>query len=501
MSHREDDLRTVVEHRGAALVAHARTLVEPADETTEAPVELTVDALVATFRRTGRTSGEHGSVRLLTDDDLDLLEAAVRREQDRLAGRRTAGTTEPPPPDDGPSDALSARLPEVVARVRVARRLRRRHVVVGAVAGVVAAALVVAAVAVRPWGRDTPDAVPTAAKDACGTTLPTSGSLYPVRSETQDDGDRAILADDTWTGQYTGDASGLTADGLAVLDTLSPQVVLAAKGKVVGLGIPTATYQQELDGTVSSASSRWPGIGGLTATALDLGYRGTVKTSPVQVAVRFVPCGGGTVPAGGYEAYLYGAADDGSAHVLSDAAPVTVLPDAPAGYQPRWLEGSALACGETVDEFFTRITGHPYTGLEQKDPGPRDDPTTFVFRNRTETAEVVGAPRRAALAWVKDGTIVGLGADERGPRTTIEPGRSLRLATRPLSTTDYCDPAQDGRRGRLAPGTYRVFAYARFETGDEPDPFDWFISTPGYSFAVVHQDGSASFTKAETTHD
>jgi hypothetical protein len=358
------------------------------------------------------------------------------------------------------------------------------------------AAVAVAAATVRPWDRGTPDPAPTttAYAGACDTTLPTGPSLLPVILGDEESTDRTILADQTWHADYAGDATALTPDQRALLGTFRPEVVLARGGRVVGLGVSTGDVVTERSDGTTTTELVWPGLDG-TSTDSVVGrfsdYGDSDGTS--VVAVRFVPCGGGTMPAGDYEAYLFGTSEDRSTHVLSTAAPVTVLPDVPAGYQPRWLEGSALACGETVEEFFTRITMHPFIDLDQGPTSVYDDGTTYRFENSAETARTIFLPRRVAVAWVQDGKIVGVGRDERATApTTVRAGATLTLSARPWDTHDYCTPSTGGKAPRLEPGTYQVLGYARVPSEDPDDPDAWFLEGSGPGDVVVHRDGTVT---------
>ena len=516
MAEWEDELRAVVEHRGRALLGHADALLTPTEPTmpptaepdgtgVDPALELTVDALVRAFRRRGRRAGgEHGTVRLVTDDDLDSLAAAVRREQDGLAhaprGTSTVPDAPAPSPDDGPSDALSARLPELVARVRVVRRRARRQALVGVAAAVVVAALATTAAVGRPWDRATPDPAPTATPyaGACGAALPTGASLLPVTLDAVEPPDRTVVADQTWRASYAGDASALTDDDRATLGTMRPEVVLTQGGRVVGLGVNTGeALTMAPDGTSSTDEIRWPGLAspGPGSVPGDLGRFSDhgVGDGETSVAVRFVPCGGGSMPAGSYRAYLYGT-DGAEAHVLPEAAAVTVLADAPTGYQPPWLAGSALACGESVDEFLTRIMGRTFTRLELGDATFHDDEMSYTFTNTSGSGQHLVLPRRAAIAWVQRGRIVGVGGDERGTDPTpVAAGKTVHLSTRPWDTTDRCAQPDGARSRRLAPGSYRVFAYARVPATQPDQPDDWFIEWSGPTSVVVAADGSVSF--------
>ena len=513
MAQWQDDLRAVVEHRGAVLLWHAHQLLDPVtgpvtleeapEDAPDAALDLTVDALVATFRRAGhsRDTGGHGSVQLVTDDDLDALEQSVRDAQDRLAPPRPATFVRrvdaPTPPDDGPSDDLSARLPEVVARVREARRRGRRRAWTVAAAAVAVVAVAASAVTGWPWRSATAEPEPTAPAyaGACGTTLPTGPSLLPVALVDDESADRALLADSAWFAQYTADPSALTPDELTTLDSMTPEVVLTRGGKVVALGIDTGQIQyQNPDGSMPTERS-WPGIADAGVASDPDGLPqyadyGDTDQGTTMVSVRFEPCAGGTLTAGTYRAYLFGTTDDRKSHVLSEAAPVTVLPATPAGYQPPWLEGSALACGESVDEFLTRVGPHPFIDLDSVGVVINEDGLSYPLKSSAETAQTVVLPKRAALAWVQKDRIVGVGPDERGttPRT-VKPGKSVTLSARPWDTTDYC--AAPGTS--LAPGTYRVLAYARVPAHDPGDPDTWILQGSGPDGVVVHEDGSVSY--------
>ncbi|MGC5168159.1 hypothetical protein [Luteimicrobium sp. DT211] len=503
MAQWEDDLRAVVEHRGAALVARARTLVASDDDASrddahDPAVDLTVDALAAAFRRGRRSSDDQGSVRLVTDDDLDALEAAVHREQDRLAPAR--GPSIPTArPDDGPSDALSARLPEVVAQVRAARRRGRRRALVAGAAVVVVAALATTAFAARPWDRaPDPRGTDTPYAGACGATLPDGTSLLPVALSDEESADGILLPDQTWFATYDGDMSALTPDDRELLGTFDPEVVLTSDGTVVALGVSTGevTYDDPADGSRTVAPP-WPGLAdrgdpGDVSRLADYADDGGGST---QVAVRFVPCGGGDLPAGDYRAYLYGSAADGSAHVLSDPSPVLVLAATPAGYQPPWLEGSALACGESVDEFLTRISTRPVVDLDERRVAVHDDGVSYRLRNDADTDLRISLPTHVAMAWTQGGTIVGVGTDERrSAPTTVKAGATVTLSARPWDTHDYCGTgAGSAPSSRLPAGTYQVFGYARVPAHEPGEPDAWFFEGTGPSSVVVREDGSVTY--------
>ncbi|MGC5168160.1 hypothetical protein [Luteimicrobium sp. DT211] len=482
MAQWEDDLRAVVEHRGAALVEHARELLPGADPTDDGrAVTLTVDALVAAFRRGGRrAAGEHGSVRLVDDDDLGVLEAGVRREQDRLApaGGAPAPAAPVPPPDDGPSDALSARLPEVVTRVQAARRRGRRRALVGS-AAVVVAALATTAFAARPWDRATQEPAPTDTPyaGACGAPLPAGKSLLRVSYNKDASDGSSIVAGQTWHAEF--DASS-TPDptSLAVAETLTPEIVVTRGGKVVALGVstPDDTFQDE-DGNAPSAPS----------------FTDMTDGGPAFFSVRFVACDGGDLAAGSYQARLFATTDDGSAHVLSAAADLTVLSAAADGYQPAWLEGSALACGEQADDFVTRASALAYDGLDQIGSATYDDGDAVILRNGGRAARKVELPR-GAVAWVQDGRIVGVGPDERASRaTTVRAGKQVEVSARPWDATDYCTPTTGGKPGHLPAGTYQAVLYGRVPAGEPGAPDRWILDDERGNDLVVGLDGSVSY--------
>jgi hypothetical protein len=486
----EDDLRAVVEHRGAALVARARALVPPDDDAHRA-VELTADAFAAAFRRGGRrATGEQGTVRLLDDDELDALAAQVGRERLARASRdvgdppRDAAAPPVPAPDDGPSDELTALLPEVVARVRVARRRGRRRALLGSAAVVVMAALATTAAATRPW--DGPAPAPTRYAGACGTTLPSGKSLLRVRYNSDWAGQRTIVADQSWDAEFEaeldpGSAPDPTKPG--PLDALTPEVVLVRGGKVVALGVSTGEKSQDGDGDALPA----PRFSDLAAG------------SPAYVSVRFAACDGGDLAAGTYQARLFATTDDGSAHMVSDAATLTVVPTVPDGYQPTWLAGSPLACGEKADDFVLRAHALAPDRIDPAGSGVYDDGFAVLLKNGSTKPLTLRLPRRATVAWVQHGRIVGVGPDERAARTTtVGAGRVVQVPARPWKTTDYCTASADGAKpGHLAPGTYEAIVYTRVPAADPADPDGWVVDDWRGNDIAVHRDGSASLVGVE----
>ncbi|GAA4842356.1 hypothetical protein GCM10023221_20400 [Luteimicrobium xylanilyticum] len=474
----EDDLRAVVEHRGAALVEHARMLLEPAeDDGPDRAVELTVRALEAAFRRGGRrTTGEHGSVRLVDDDELDALAARVTGAQDRLApaGRPPATATPAPPPDDGASEALTARVPEVVAHVRAARSRGRRRALVGSAAVVVVAALATTAFAARPWDRSpTPAPSPTATPyaGACGSNLPKGKSALRVRYDRTWADESEIVADQTWDAAFEADGD-VNAAVRGTLDSLTPEVVLTRDGKVVALGVDVP--------------------GSATAGDPPASFSDLVAGSPAYVAVRFAACDGGALAPGRYQAHLF--ATDGSAHVLSGAAGLTVLSTVPEGDQPAWLAGSPLACGEKADEFVVRAGALAPERIDQAGGAVYDDGFAVLLRNGSRRARTLELPRRAVVAWVQHGRIVGVGPDERATHTvTVGKGKLVRVAARPWDTTDYCTGSADGTKpGHLPPGTYQALVYTRVPATDASDPDRWVVDDWRGNDIVIRRDGTAA---------
>ncbi|MFC8731404.1 hypothetical protein ACFT5B_02960 [Luteimicrobium sp. NPDC057192] len=495
MAQWEDDLRAVVEHRGAALVARAETLVLH-DEGADRAVGLTVDALVAAFRRGGRrTTGEHGSIRLVDDDELDALAAQVGREQDRLArasrageARRDPARPPAPSPDDGPSDQLTAHLPDVVARVRAARRRGRRQGLVASAAVVVVAALATTAFTAWPWGRSSPEPTPsdTPYAGACGSTLPTGRSLAPVTYDRSASiTGSTVAADGWWAPAYLGGLTEPTSDELDLLDlldSLTPEVVLARGGMIVALGVDV----REVAGDGWTSEAR-PTLADLT------------PDSPLYVPVRFTACDGGAVEPGTYQAYLFATTDDRRTHVLSDPTALTVLSTTPDGYQPSWLTGSALACGESADDFVVRAWAHPVDQLDQTGSSLDDDGEVITLRNNGTEPRKVMVPR-GAVAWVKDGRIVGVGPDERAAtQTTVGRGKRVEVPVRPWDTTDYCAPTADGEPGPLPAGTYQTIVYARIPAGDPSQPDRWILEDDRRYDVLVHDDGSAGYDDAAGT--
>jgi len=503
MAQWEDDLRAVVEHRGAALVARARTLVP--DEDQDRAVGLTADALAAAFRRGGRrTTGEHGSVRLVDDDELDALAAQVGREQDRLvrasrAGEAPRDRATPPAtaPDDGPSDDLTARLPEVVAQVGLARRRGRRRALLGSAAVVVVAALATTAAATRPWDRPAPTPTSTPYAGACGAALPTGHSLMPVRYDAEaSSSTTTVLPDSTWDAAFTTEAT-LTGDQIGVLETLTPEVVLAQHGKIVALGASTGDEKYQDEDGDDTSTPPWPGEGdwvGLDSDDVD------VEPTPTSYAVRFTACDGGTVKPGAYQAYLFATADDQKQHVLSDATALTVLPPTPDGYQPAWLAGSPLACGEKADDFVLRAAAFPVDQLDQVGSAFYDDGEAIILRNNGASRKV--KVPRGAVAWVQDGRIVGVGPDERATTaTTVHHGTQVEVSARPWDATDYCTPTTGDKPGHLPAGTYQAILYARIPADDPSEPDRWVIEDARGNDLQVREGGKVAYGDAAGSAD
>ncbi|GMA23008.1 hypothetical protein GCM10025864_07670 [Luteimicrobium album] len=508
MAQWEDDLRVVVEHRGAALVEHARGLVAaPEPDGPDPAVALTAAALEAAFRRGGRRpTGEHGSVRLVSDDELDALAALVRREQERLARSRGDAAGPAPSasrPDDGPSEALTAHLATMVTHVREARRRGRRRGLVGSAAVVVVAALATTAFAARPWDRPTPDPAPTTTPyaGACGSRLPSGRSLAPVTYDSSASvTGNTVVPDGWWAPAYVGGLTDPTSDELDVLDHLKPEVVLVRDGTIVALGVDATASSG--DGTIvalgvdATASSGDGGTGDARPTFADL-----APDSPLYVPVRFAACDGGDVEPGTYQAYAFATTDDQRTHVLSDATTLTVLdPSAEAdGYQPTWLAGSPLACGEKADDFVARAAAYPVDQLDQTGSALYDDGEAVLLRNNGRTARKVKVPR-GAVAWVQDGRIVGVGPDERATTaTTIGRGKQVEVSVRRWDTTNYCAPTSGGEPGHLPAGTYQAIFYGRIPADDPSQPDEWVVEDDRGNDLLVHDDGTVGYDDSTST--
>jgi hypothetical protein len=194
--------------------------------------------------------------------------------------------------------------------------------------------------------------------------------------------------------------------------------------------------------------------------------------------VRFPACGsGGALGPGTYRVIAL-------QHVLTraqppEAGPITVVSapvdltvartgpatDAagrPTTRQPAWLAGTPVACGMAAGAL-ALLPGYFPTYL------------TVSSANRgrwigVEVRNVAGGPApvptgaRTAVAWVRGGRVVSVGADELAhPRTTVVPSDGeAALAADLADTTNTCGPRAGGRYAQhLAPGAYTAIPYAR----------------------------------------
>ncbi|MDO8107299.1 hypothetical protein Q6348_08845 [Isoptericola sp. b441] len=159
----------------------------------------------------------------------------------------------------------------------------------------------------------------------------------------------------------------------------------------------------------------------------------------------------------------------------------------PAGFQvghvPSWLEGSGLACGMDAAALAPRPGD-----LTLRSPGTvsaeRTTDGTWLYTLPAEldsarSATDVWSPTDAAVAWIQDGTVVGLGPDQAelptvGPLTPGTPRPASAIATR----TDFCVPNGDGTYTTDLPaGHYELVLYLPVSPqGYDPSTVTWVTS-------------------------
>ncbi|PJI84748.1 hypothetical protein [Luteimicrobium subarcticum] len=398
------------------------------------------------------------------------LEAAGTTTRSVLDAVAPAGTT-------GITTGLARAAAE---RVRLGRRRTRRRATL-VVASVVGLVTVVAAASFVVPGRGAAhpgagvratEASRRPAPTRCGDRPAADPALGSDEGLTVRSSVSTIRSTGTWRGTYALE-DGLTSEQHRLLGgaAMSVTVVVTRDGVIVAHGVQTGDESAARD---------------LDGAAGDVPHERT-----------FDPCedDGWSADDELYDVVAVGSSPDGNHWVVSDPVPLRVLSDQPFGYQPPWLTGSELACGESVDDFEARIADRMQVSLQPARVDVGSSGTRYTYQLLLiEPAQPVrvAAPTRMAVAWVRDGVIVGVGPEERGlGYRTMRSGDVLHLTAR-WDTTDHCDP--EGAT-HLPAGTYQVLAYARFATPDAPDGPDgngaWSIVGSGAARVVVAADGSA----------
>jgi hypothetical protein len=505
----EDELRRLVAERGddltasavrasartAATIAASSLVVSPAaseasPDPAPEPGAMLEDALVRVYSRRRASAREPdaavgpGSVRLVTDDELDEPLAEVRRALASASGAVDLF-------DDDPLDAADTRaedppgvdvsavvgppagidLPAVVARVRT----RRRRAVVGwstgtGLAAALAVVLVVTGGGSDPSAATTHTATSVPITDACATlgapgthtanVSPGTDRTLNVHLSTQTD---AVTATDPWVGAAL-DTTGTNPNHVDLGD-VAPWPLLTRDGVVVGAATQPAS---------------------------------AFADGPAAMDAPFEACSGPTLAAGQYLVVIDQPVRVGKDvyQLTSNAVPVTVLTDVPAGHQPPWLVGSPIACGMSFDELRERTQDVTPANLVPEGAYVDAHGLLYSFvNNAVETATYLGQ-RTASLLWVKDGVVRGVGRDASGSTGTVAVrGQTvLTLASGGWPTTDYCSPSPDGTyRHALPAGRYLVYGYARI--GSPADPGDrsaWWVQRSGPAYVTVGADGTVT---------
>jgi hypothetical protein len=215
------------------------------------------------------------------------------------------------------------------------------------------------------------------------------------------------------------------------------------------------------------------GVVGL-ATAAALAAPALDGTSPVPPAVPSTPTAGPTPTAG-------------TTPAPSSSPDPTALP---AGFQtghvPAWLSGSRLACGADVAALSTAtgdLTLHAAgTSTTESTAGGTWLYTLPASLASSAPATVnLWAPQQAAVAWVQDGRIVGVGPNqaEMAAITPLAPGTPHTVSAA-ATRTDYCVPDTDGTYTTdLPPGHYQLVLYLPVSpTTYDPSTITWLTSQP-----------------------
>lgn len=161
----------------------------------------------------------------------------------------------------------------------------------------------------------------------------------------------------------------------------------------------------------------------------------------------------------------------------ASSGPTPALPAGFAdGHVPAWLEGSGLACG--ADAVAPQPASTTMTlraaGTATSELAPDGETWLYTLDATLTSAEdttvALWSPSLAAVAWVQDGRIVGLGPNQAetptiAPIAPAQPRPVQAAATR----TDYCVPNADGTyTTELPAGDYELVLYLPVS----PDAYD-----------------------------
>jgi hypothetical protein len=481
MARWQDELRRLVDERSDALLDAAHGDVAALED---ALVEVYTAAPHRTPSRPRElphlagSRASSGQVVLEVDDELDgpttLVETALARAAaQRSRGVGTAADPEPvgPERDDPEPDAEEApRIDVASVEARVVRARHRRAVAGWTAAGVASAAVtaLVLTVLLGPSAAEPPveDAAPTAvplSSSPCGTpsgtALPDDAArTLPVSLTSQTD---VLTPGATWVGTVTAGAAR-PDDTTVDLGRLAPRPLLLRDGVVVGTAADPAS---------------------------------PLTTGPSFAEAAFTPCPGATLVPGTYTVVVDQPVRvrDARYRVLSNTVPVHLVTAQPAGYRPKWLAGSPIACGSTLDEIGVRAGGATPADLLLDSTYVDATGLTWAFRNPGATTVTYTGNQELGLMWLQDGVVRSVGHDLAPSDGAVKvPGQTTLRLSAHWDTTDYCRPAADGRYGRHLPaGTYEVYAYARISpASDPPGSTAWFVQTTGPAYIRVGADGA-----------
>ncbi|KGM17485.1 hypothetical protein [Actinotalea fermentans] len=170
---------------------------------------------------------------------------------------------------------------------------------------------------------------------------------------------------------------------------------------------------------------------------------------------------------------------------------------------PAWLEGSGLACGAdaVAPQPAGTVVALRAAGTATSEQTP--DGTWLYTFDATLTSAATStvdlwAPDLAAVAWVQDGRIVGLGPNnaESASIAALPPDQP-RAVHASATRTDYCVPNSDGTYTTDLPaGDYELVLYLRVSP-DTYDPATTTWITSQRLTATLTEDGRLTDVEAE----
>ncbi|GEN81476.1 hypothetical protein AFE02nite_32100 [Actinotalea fermentans] len=173
------------------------------------------------------------------------------------------------------------------------------------------------------------------------------------------------------------------------------------------------------------------------------------------------------------------------------------------GHVPAWLEGSGLACGAdaVAPQPAGTVVALRAAGTATSEQTP--DGTWLYTFDATLTSAATStvdlwAPDLAAVAWVQDGRIVGLGPNnaESASIAALPPDQP-RAVHASATRTDYCVPNSDGTYTTDLPaGDYELVLYLRVSP-DTYDPATTTWITSQRLTATLTEDGRLTDVEAE----